>query len=713
MQSEDFDVATDVAPTPVLSLDRSEPNARHLAARVGFVYGATRVGADDARVLLNEGRRLVRRDLACERAALASLQALGCRTDADGACALPSATFPALAHALLTAGWRLEAEGRSVRRAGSSRLAVRSSTDWFDVEAAVEFDGQPVPLPALLRSRGKANGLVELADGALGLLPEHWLERGGVRSALGTTQGDALRLRAPQGWVIDLLLAEKAADAVRLDAAFEKRRARLRSFEGIAPVSEPANFAGTLRPYQREGLGWLRFLQEFGLGGCLADDMGLGKTAQVLALLAGRKRGRSAKPALVVAPRSVVFHWREEAGRFAPRLRVHEHVGLQRWANVGAMPKAFLGFDVVLTTYGTLVRDIARLTEVEFHLVVLDEANAIKNARSQRAKATCALRADHRLALSGTPIENSLDELWSLFEFLNPGMLGRATAFRELLAGQRAGRAPGAPATDFSVRLREVLRPFFLRRTKDAVLHDLPEKTEQVVRCDLEGDQRRDYEQLRDHHRTNLRRKIATAGLAKSKMHVLEALLRLRQIACHRGLIDRKLQAESSAKLETLLPMLDDVVRGGHKALVFSQFTSFLAIVRDRLTTQGLAHEYLDGKTTKRQAAVERFQSDPACKVFLLSLKAGGVGLNLTAADYVFLLDPWWNPAVETQAIDRTHRIGQTRRVFAYRLIAKGTIEEKLLDLQRDKRALADALFAADGSPLRDLTADDLERLLS
>jgi hypothetical protein len=713
VQSTVLAIASDVAPLPVLSLDKPEPHGRRIEGQVRLAYGTTRVAPGDARALLVEGPRLVRRDAAREQAALAKLREV-CGTIApDGACSLTNDTFTASAHALLADGWRIEAAGRPVQRSGTSTVAVTSSTDWFDVAGTVEFDGHPVQLPTLLRARTHPSGLVELGDGAFGLLPERWLERWQTLLALGEAHGSALRLRSPQAWVIDMLVADRAADTVKLDTAYRKRQERLRSFAGIGAVREPATFAGELRPYQRQGLGWLHFLQEFALGGCLADDMGLGKTAQVLALLAGRKRGRAGKPTLVVAPRSVVFHWREEAARFAPALRVREHVGLQRWTELAAEAKGLHAFDVVLTTYGTMVRDIGQLAGVEFHTIVLDEANAIKNARSQRAKAALALRADHRLALSGTPIENSLDELWSLFEFLNPGMLGRATAFRELVAQQRASRGPTATTASFGERLRDVLRPFFLRRTKETVLDDLPQKTEQVVRCHLEGDQRRDYEQFRDHFRMKLRAKIASHGLAKSKMHVLEALLRLRQIACHRGLIDKALRQESSAKLESLLPMLDDVVRSGHKALVFSQFTAFLDIVRSRLTAQGLTYEYLDGQTTKRQAAVNRFQNDADCKVFLLSLKAGGVGLNLTAADYVFLLDPWWNPAVETQAIDRAHRIGQTRRVFAYRLIARDTIEEKLLELQRDKRALAAALFAADGSPLQDLTAEDLERLLS
>ena len=363
--------------------------------------------------------------------------------------------------------------------------------------------------------------------------------------------------------------------------------------------------------------------------------------------------------------------------------------------------------DLILTTYGTLRKDALHFKDQVFDYVILDEAQAVKNAKTESAKAVRLLRGNHRLALSGTPVENHLGELWSLLEFLNPGMLGSFGAF-QVVSG--AMRNSGEDARQL---LSQTLRPFLLRRTKEQVAKELPAKIEQTIYCEMEAAQKTMYEGLRDHYRDSLLRKIDQDGIAKSKIQVLEALLRLRQAACHPGLIDRKLVAEPSAKLDVLMEQVRAVLEEGHKALIFSQFTSLLAIVCSRLDAEAVTYEYLDGKTRDRQACVEHFQNDPACRLFLISLKAGGVGLNLTAADYVFILDPWWNPAVEAQAVDRTHRIGQVRQVFAYRLITRDTVEEKVLQLQETKRQLADAIIGAENSLIRELRAEDIALLLS
>src|SRR5438876_2959014 len=449
----------------------------------------------------------------------------------------------------------------------------------------------------------------------------------------------------------------------------------------------------------------LEALRRFSFGGCLADDMGVGKTAQVLALLESRRELRAAGepvgPSLVVVPKSLVFNWKEEAARFTPQLRVLDHTGLERNGN------DFAAYDLVLTTYGTLRRDAWSFKDAEFDYVVLDEAQVVKNAETESSKAARLLRGQHRLAVSGTPMENHLGELWTLFEFLNPGMLGAANAFKVVGGSMRN------PDEETRRLLGHALRPFFLRRTKEQVARELPSKTEQTVYCELEPEQRKLYDQLRQHYRDSLLRRIETAGLAKSKIQVLEALLRLRQAACHPGLLDSKRSSDSSAKLDVLLEQLREVLDEGHKALVFSQFTSLLKILRARLNQDGILYEYLDGATRDRQTRVERFQNDKDCRLFLVSLKAGGLGLNLTAAEYVFILDPWWNPAVEAQAVDRAHRIGQTRPVFTYRLIARDTVEEKVLELQKTKRDLAAAIIGAENSMIRDLRSEDLALLLS
>jgi SNF2 family DNA or RNA helicase len=456
-------------------------------------------------------------------------------------------------------------------------------------------------------------------------------------------------------------------------------------------------------------LGWMHFLRQFSFGGCLADDMGVGKTAQVLALLETRREMRTqAKieaPSLVVVPKSLIFNWKQEIQRFTPQLRVLDYTGTAR-SNTREKD-AFSLYDVILTTYGTLRRDALHFKDKIFDYVILDEAQAIKNGNTESAKAARLLRANHRLALSGTPIENHLGELWSLFEFLNPGMLGTSAAL------PLAGASKRDPDGETRKLLARALRPFLLRRTKEQVAKELPPKIEQTIYCEMETRQRALYNELRDHYRKALLPKIGKEGIGKSKIQVLEALLRLRQAACHPGLVDRKLVKDPSAKLGVLMEQLRAILEEGHKALVFSQFTSLLAIVRASLASDGIEYEYLDGKTIDRQARVERFQQDAGCPLFLISLKAGGVGLNLTAADYVFILDPWWNPAVEAQAVDRTHRIGQERQVFAYRLIARDTVEEKVLQLQETKRNLADAIIGAENSLIRDLTREDIELLLS
>jgi SNF2 family DNA or RNA helicase len=447
--------------------------------------------------------------------------------------------------------------------------------------------------------------------------------------------------------------------------------------------------------------------------------MGLGKTVQVLALLesrrqvqdqeagAGAESGLSPaavpRTSLVVVPRSLLFNWHQEAARFTPNLRLLIHTGAERRKG----STHFENYDLILTTYGTLRRDAVHFQSFEFDFVILDEAQAIKNAKTESAKAARLLKGKHRLALSGTPVENHLGELWSLFEFLNPGMLGSASVFKLSTTGARA------PDEETRKLLSRALRPFLLRRTKQQVAKELPEKLEQTIYCEMDDAQRRQYDELRDYYRASLLKQIENVGIKRAKIQILEALLRLRQAACHPALIKKSAAEESSAKLDVLMPQLGEVTEEGHKALVFSQFTSFLAIVRQRLDKEGIAYEYLDGKTRDRQAPVERFQNDPDCKLFLISLKAGGQGLNLTAAEYVFLLDPWWNPAVEAQAIDRAHRIGQSRRVFAYRLITRDTVEEKVLTLQAGKRELADAIINEDNSVLRKITGEDLMLLLS
>ena len=726
-----------------------------LQALVEFDYAGTLVEADGkASVYDSERRRLLVRDQAAEAAALQRLQQLGFRhgwapEGRPGGLAVNVDQFPRAVRTLVREGWYVEADGRAFRAPRAFDVRVKSGIDWIELHGGVDFgDGRSAPIADLLAALKRGDATVVLDDGTRGMVPEEWLQRYLRIASFGEVEGEHIRYRPNQAALLDALLEHQPG--VSIDETFERAREELKRFSGIRPVDPPASFRGTLREYQREALGWFEFLRRFGFGGCLADDMGLGKTVMVLALLESRARlrpERGAKPpseserepsalvsdgggapapeemwgpastddadaatvdadapprtSLAVVPRSLVFNWKDEAARFAPELRVLDYTGAARDA-------AAIGeHDLVITTYGTLRRDAPQLMEHVFDYVILDEAQAIKNVTTASSKAVRLLRSHHRLALSGTPIENHVGELWSLFDFLNPGLLGTSRAFRAATAAQ-----PRDEREDLAL-VAQAVKPLILRRTKAQVEPELPARTEQTIHCELEGPQRRFYDELRDHYRSTLLSRIAQNGLGKSKMQVLEALLRLRQAACHPGLVDPRRREEPSAKFDVLLPQLAEVVEEGHKALVFSQFTSFLALLRNRLDADGVVYEYLDGATRDRAERVERFSTDPDCRLFLISLKAGGLGLNLTAAEYVFLLDPWWNPAAEAQAIDRAHRIGQHRHVFAYRLIAQDTVEEKVAELQQSKRELADAILTADPALIRNLSADDLEWLLS
>jgi SNF2 family DNA or RNA helicase len=699
-------------PAPVLKVRRAKhPYATEppVAADLWLEYNDWLVKYEqpEESCFQSERRRLLVRNRRAETQAYEWLRAHGFRPASyylrdQGSFELPASKLAKSVRLLTAAGWRVEAEGKLYRSAGEIRVEVASGIDWFELHGTVAFGDVSAKLPALLAALKRGEDSVVLDDGSIGMLPQEWLKKYGVLAGLGSAHDDHLRFTRAQVGLLDALLASQPE--ARCDEVFNRARQELQSFDGIAPVDPPAGFTGQLRGYQRDGLGWLHFLQRFGFGGCLADDMGLGKTVQVLGLLECRRTDSEHHgPSLVVVPNSLVFNWKQEAARFTPQLRVLDHTGIERIKG----SDHFDEFDVILTTYGTLRRDALIFKDVEFDFCILDEAQMIKNASTESAKAARLLCARHRLAMSGTPIENHLGELWSLFEFLNPGMLGTASVFQ--LGGA------GARNPDLATRelLAKALRPFILRRTKDQVAKDLPAKLEQTLYCELEPEQRKLYNELRDHYRMTLLGKVDRDGINKSKIQILEALLRLRQAACHPGLLDKTRIDDPSAKLDMLIPQLEEVIDEGHKVLVFSQFTSFLAILKKRLDAEGTPYEYLDGKTRNRGDKVEHFQTDPNCKLFLISLKAGGLGLNLTAAEYVFLLDPWWNPAVEAQAIDRTHRIGQTRQVFAYRLIARDTVEEKVLELQNTKRNLADAIINADNSLIRDLGREDLELLLS
>jgi len=699
-----------VTPMPILMIhppNRSKWQQDRLRAEVLFDYDGTQLRGSSgawAMVQRHAGRCMVRDRLA-EGISWSQLQDCGFRRLLDQRrgpfdVELPAKELGRAVRKLVVDGWQIRADNKQVRQANDLSFRVQSGIDWFELHANVDFGGQQISFPELLSALQRGETTIVLDDGSLGILPEEWIKQYGMLAGLGVTEGDHLRFSNVQAGILDALLLTQ--HTVDYDARFAETREKLATFGGVNEVVEPKSFQGELRPYQRQGLGWLHFLDEFQFGGCLADDMGLGKTIQILAYLEERRlRDHEHRPSLVVVPKSLLFNWIQEAEKFTPQLKAMEYSGIDRVQH----RKKLLKMDLIVTTYGTLRRDVLFLKDVPFDCVILDEAQTVKNSGSQVAKASRLLNGRRRLALTGTPIENHLGDLCSIFDFLNPGMLGRSSLFK----------VHAADPEDRETRriLAEGLRPLILRRTKATVASELPEKQEQTILCRMSADHERLYNELRDHYRDSLLGLIAEQGLAKSKMHVLEALLRLRQAACHPALLGKIPEEDSSAKLDVLIPYLDELIEEGHKVLVFSQFTSMLAIVRKHLDKKNVIYEYLDGQTRDRKERVERFQSDVDCGVFLISLKAGGLGLNLTAADYVFLLDPWWNPAVEMQAIDRAHRVGQTRRVFAYRLICQNTVEEKISELQQQKRELADAILEQNTSVMQSLTADDLKLLLS
>jgi len=530
----------------------------------------------------------------------------------------------------------------------------------------------------------QGESLVPLLGGGWAQLPVDWLERYGHRVAdLLAARGEDGQLRQHAQPVLAQLCDELELPR---PPGFDKLSPLLDGFAGIEGQSLPEDLRATLRTYQQHGVDWLGFLRSAGLGAILADDMGLGKTLQSLCGISGRT--------LVVCPTSVVHNWADEIERFRPGLSYGIYHGRTRQLDPAD--------DVTLTSYALLRLDIEQLAAVEWDTVVLDEAQNIKNPDSQVARAAYRLPAEFRITLSGTPVENRLEELWSQAHFTNTGLLGGREDFRQRYASPIAAGQPGV-----AERLRQRIRPFVLRRTKSQVAPELPPRTDAVLHCELDEAQRAVYDTVRLATKKDVVKKLRAGG---SVLAALEALLRLRQAACHAALLPGQ-DAPDSAKVLRLLSALEQAVAGGHKALVFSQWTSLLNLVQPHLQAANIDFTRLDGSTVDRGAVVGGFQDPAGPPVMLLSLKAGGTGLNLTAADHVFLLDPWWNPAVEEQAADRTHRIGQDKPVMVYRLVAKDTVEERILTLQEKKRALADAALG-EADRATGLTREDLLALL-
>ncbi|RME05512.1 MAG: serine/threonine protein kinase [Anaerolineae bacterium] len=611
--------------------------------------------------------------------------------------------IPALTEAGFEIYGQKDALGKVSPHSPTISLNITSGIDWFDLNVVINYGDQQVRLNDVRRAIKRGERYVKLADGTIGQIPEQWLERYKRLFNLAEETEEGLRVSDLQVSLLDDILAE--AEAKEVDPEFERKRQRLREIEKIEPQPLPQGFVGELRPYQKAGFDWLHFLRQYGFGGILADDMGLGKTVQMLAYLQSRKEeGQLENGALLVVPKSLIANWQREAQRFTPALQSLVHLGNFRKKDAAV----FREHDLILTTYGTMLRDIELLRQHRFSVVVLDESQAIKNPVAKSARAARLLNAEQRLAMTGTPVENNTFELWSQFAFVNPGLLGRLDTFKREFAAPIESKKD----EDAAALLKRLIYPFILRRTKEQVAPELPPRTERVIFVDLPPSQRKVYTRLKEYYRSQLLGLLDSEGIDNARMKILEGLLRLRQTCIHPALVEPTYRRKV-AKFEVLLETMQTLQSEGHKALVFSQFVQVLKLLEAEMKPLGLRYTYLDGRTRKRQERVDAFQNDPAIPFFLISLKAGGVGLNLTAADYVIHLDPWWNPAVEMQAADRAHRIGQDKPVFVYKFIARDTVEEKILELQQRKKELVAQLIASESSFFKSLTRQDVEALFS
>jgi non-specific serine/threonine protein kinase len=586
----------------------------------------------------------------------------------------------------------------------STKLYISSNTDWFDAKVEITFGDQKVSVQDIKNMLSNKQQFVPLKDGSLGVLPEQWLNKYSLLFKVGEGKTDNLKLSKYHFSILDELYDQR--DEEELVFQLEGKYEKIREKYSITDVPPPAHLSPILRPYQKSGFQWLNYLHDVQWGGILADDMGLGKTIQTLSFLQHLKEKNGKLTALVVCPTTLLYNWQNELKKFTPNLSFRIHHGGTRTKNQLFKEPV----EVIITTYGTLRSDIKMFSEVLFDYVILDESQAIKNPSSKVTKAACLLQATNKLCLSGTPLQNNTFDIYAQMNFLNPGMLGTVEYFKHNFS---------MPIDKFDEKeqkehLRKFVFPFILRRTKEQVAKDLPEKQEMVLYCEMGAAQRKIYEAYRNDYRDKLLGMVEEKGIQKSQLSILQGLMKLRQICDSPAIIKDETYPNESVKLAELTREIVENI-GDHKALVFSQFLGMLGLIKDELTKLGIDYEYFDGSSSiqEREKAIERFQNDSKCRVFLISLKAGGVGLNLTAADYVYIVDPWWNPAVEQQAIDRTHRIGQTKNIFAYRMICNDTVEDKILKLQDRKRALAKELISDEEGFVKSLTKDDIAYLFS
>ena len=593
-----------------------------------------------------------------------------------------------------------EGQKRYVFGATRIDLEVKEHNDWFDIHAVVYFGTYCIPFIQLKNHILNHKKEFVLPSGEIAVIPEKWFSQYG--NLLHFSEGNELRLRRHHiGLVNDLAEGELA------NVTMSRKLQKLTDFETLEEVALPHHFKGQLRPYQKAGYNWFHFLKNYHFGGCLADDMGLGKTIQALALLQKHKEdteaGGSKSTSLIIMPTSLIYNWLNEAKKFTPKLKLMVHTGAMRYKS----PEVFGNYDVIVTTYGISRIDIDLLSSFFFDYVILDESQNIKNPSSKSYQSVRQLKSRFKLILSGTPVENSVNDLWTQMSFINPGLLGTQQYFMNEFVTPIEKKKD----EDKARKLQALIKPFVLRRTKEQVATELPPKTETLLYCKMSDEQASVYEKVKSEYRNELLKSLEDGTYAKTQIQVLQGLIKLRQIANHPAMIDSEYEGDSG-KFENVVHTLANVLDGGHKVLIFSQFVKQLTIYREYFDSEGIPYAYLDGSTQNRGDIVKHFQEDEKTRVFLISIKAGGVGLNLTEADYVFILDPWWNPAVEQQAIDRTHRIGQTKNVFIYKFITKDSVEEKILALQQRKLSVARALITTEDSFIKSLSAEDIKEIL-
>lgn len=576
-------------------------------------------------------------------------------------------------------------------------MEVEEGNDWFDIKAFVQFGPYKIPFIALREHILNQIQEFVLPSGEVAIIPKAWFSQYEHLFQFARTK-DELKLNK-----IHLGLLNEISEHTAV--SFGRKLEKLSAFEEIQSIESPKSFKGELRPYQQAGYDWFHFLQQYHFGGVLADDMGLGKTVQTLALLQRQKEQRKSSDhthtSLLVLPTSLIYNWQNEAARFTPKLLVYLHTGANRIKD----SFAFSHFDLIITTYGIVRSDEKLLEQFFFDYIILDESQNIKNVSSKAFKAIKSLKSRNKLALSGTPIENSVSDIWSQMHFTNPGLLGSYSYFQKEFVIPIEKRKDEEKAQ----RLQGIIKPFVLRRTKNQVATELPPKTEQTIYCSMEEAQEILYEKTKSEYRNFLLEEIGQSNSAQ--LTLLQGLMKLRQLANHPQMTDETYH-DGSGKFDAVINMLDSVYVEGNKVLIFSQFVKHLQIFRNYFDRSDIKYAYLDGSTKDRAEVVREFKEDDGVKIFLISIKAGGVGLNLTEADYVFILDPWWNPAIEQQAIDRTHRIGQQRNVFIYRFITKDSVEEKIVHLQNRKKSLASSLITTEESFVKSLSSEDLKVLL-